>query len=88
MALLLLTGGIAAEAARRLLATAPASAAAVPGVTVTVVAAIGIAVNLSTALLFVSGRGAAINVRAAFAHALSAAVVAARGIAAWSRPAC
>ncbi len=70
--LLVITGAVAAEAARRLFAPeAPA------GVTVMIVAAAGILVNGATAALFASGRKGDLNVRSAFAHMLSDAVVAA-----------
>jgi cobalt-zinc-cadmium efflux system protein len=70
--LLVITGAVAAEAARRLFAPeAPA------GVTVMIVAAAGILVNGATAALFASGRKGDLNVRGAFAHMLSDALVAA-----------
>ncbi len=49
----------------------------IQGVPVMVVAAIGIAVNLATALLFVRGRKGDLNVRAAFLHMAADAVVSA-----------
>jgi cobalt-zinc-cadmium efflux system protein len=75
--LLVAIGGIAWEAIRRLAAPEP-----VVGGTVIVVAAIGIAINGITALLFASGRKGDLNIRAAFLHmaadaAVSAGVVAA-----------
>jgi cobalt-zinc-cadmium efflux system protein len=70
--LLVITGAVAAEAARRLFAPeAPA------GVTVMIVAAAGILVNGVTAALFASGRKGDLNVRSAFTHMLSDAMVAA-----------
>ncbi len=72
MTLLLVTGAIAAGAISRLFAPAP-----VVGLTVVVVAAIGIAINGGTALLFMSGRKDDLNVRAAFAHMATDALVAA-----------
>jgi cobalt-zinc-cadmium efflux system protein len=70
--LLVITGAVAAEAARRLFAPeAPA------GLTVMIVAAAGILVNGATAALFASGRKGDLNVRSAFAHMLSDAMVAA-----------
>jgi len=69
--LLLITGGIAWEAIRRLLAPEP-----VAGVTVMVVAAAGILVNALTAWLFVSGRKEDLNIRAAFLHMAGDALVA------------
>ena len=69
--LLVITGAVAAEAARRLFAPeAPA------GVTVMIVAAAGILVNGATAALFASGRKGDLNVRSAFAHMISDALVA------------
>ena len=70
--LLVVTGGIAAEAIRRLFEPAPTA-----GRIVLVVAAIGIAVNGATALLFMSGRKSDLNLRAAFAHMATDALVAA-----------
>jgi cobalt-zinc-cadmium efflux system protein len=70
--LLVITGAVAAEAARRLFAPeAPA------GVTVMIVAAAGILVNGVTAALFASGRKGDLNVRGAFTHMVSDAMVAA-----------
>jgi cobalt-zinc-cadmium efflux system protein len=70
--LTLVTGAIAWEAVLRL-----AHPAAVEGRTVMAVAAVGIAVNLATALLFMSGRKNDLNVRAAFAHMAGDAAIAA-----------
>ncbi len=72
MLLLVVTGGIAWEAVRRLLHPDP-----VAGRIVMVVAAIGIAVNGATALLFMSGRKDDLNIRAAFLHMASDAATAA-----------
>ena len=75
--LLLVTGGIAWEAVLRLIAPG------VPGGgVIMVVAAVGIAVNVGTALLFMSGRKGDLNVRAAFTHMLADAAVAAGTVAA------
>jgi cobalt-zinc-cadmium efflux system protein len=63
MLLLVTVGAIAVEGVRRLLHPEP-----VAGVTVMVVAALGIAVNGLTAWLFASGRKGDINLRAAFLH--------------------
>ncbi|HEV2302089.1 MAG TPA: cation diffusion facilitator family transporter [Stellaceae bacterium] len=61
--LLVVTGGIAWEALRRLVEPEPVAS------TVMVwVAAIGILVNGATALLFASGRGRDLNLRSAFVH--------------------
>ncbi|HVH80895.1 MAG TPA: cation diffusion facilitator family transporter, partial [Stellaceae bacterium] len=68
--LLLVTGGIAWEAIRRL-----ADPMAVAGGTVAVVAAIGIIINGVTALLFASGRGSDLNLRSAFLHMAADALV-------------
>jgi cobalt-zinc-cadmium efflux system protein len=70
--LTLVTGAIAWEAVMRL-----RHPATVEGKTVMAVAAVGIAVNLVTALLFMSGRKGDLNVRAAFAHMLGDAAIAA-----------
>lgn len=68
-------GAIAVEAARRLTDPQP-----VPGVTVMIVAGIGIGVNAFTAWLFMRGKDGDINIRGAWLHmvadaAISAAVV-------------
>ena len=80
--LLVALGAIVLEAAERLNDPQPTA-----GLTVSAVAAIGIAVNLGTALLFARGRKGDVNVRAAFLHmagdaAVSAGVVVA-GIVIW-----
>jgi cobalt-zinc-cadmium efflux system protein len=72
MLLLVALGAIAWEAVRRLSDPQP-----VASTTVMIVAAVGIAVNGITAWLFARGRKGDINVRAAFAHMLSDAVVSA-----------
>jgi cobalt-zinc-cadmium efflux system protein len=69
--LLIVTGGIMWEAARRLMAPELPG-----GVTIMVVAAIGIAVNGGTALLFMAGRKDDLNLRGAFAHMAADALVA------------
>ena len=68
--LLLATGAITWEAAQRFTHPEP-----VAGVTVIVVAALGIAVNAGTALLFLSGRKADLNIRGAFLHMAADAIV-------------
>jgi cobalt-zinc-cadmium efflux system protein len=68
--LLVVTGGIAWEALRRLGHPLPTE-----GGIVAVVAAIGIVVNGVTALLFASGRGRDLNLRSAFMHMAADAVV-------------
>lgn len=81
--LLLALGAIGWEAVQRLLTLAgPGTPPAVQGVTVIVVAAIGIAVNGVTALLFASGSrsskdGGDLNIRGAFLHMLTDALVSA-----------
>jgi cobalt-zinc-cadmium efflux system protein len=69
--LLVITGGIAWEAIRRLQSPEPLS-----GTTVVVVAAIGVVINGSAALLFMAGRRGDLNIRAAFLHLASDAAVA------------
>lgn len=70
--LTLVTGAIAWEAVTRLAQPTP-----VQGGTVMAVAAVGVVVNLVTALLFMSGRKDDLNVRAAFAHMAGDAAIAA-----------
>jgi len=70
--LTLVTGAIAWEALLRL-----AHPAATEGGVVMAVAAVGIVVNLATALLFMTGRKDDLNVRAAFAHMAGDAAIAA-----------
>jgi cobalt-zinc-cadmium efflux system protein len=78
--LLVVTGAIAVEAIRRFIEPQP-----VAGKLVMIVAAIGIALNTATALLFLRGRDGDLNVHGAFLHmasdaAVSAGVVIAGGI--------
>ena len=68
--LLLATGGIAWEAIQRFTNPQP-----VAGTAVIIVAAIGIAVNTATALLFLSGRKGDLNIRGAFLHMAADAAV-------------
>jgi cobalt-zinc-cadmium efflux system protein len=70
MLLLLTVGAIAVEGVRRLF-----EPSAVAGVTIMVVAAAGIVVNGVTAWLFASGRKGDINLRGAFLHMASDALV-------------
>lgn len=70
--LLVACGGIAAEAIRRF-----GHAPVVEGRTVMAVAAVGIFVNLGTALLFARGRRRDINIRGAFLHMAADAAVSA-----------
>ncbi len=69
--LLVITGGIAWEAIRRLQSPEPLS-----GMIVVIVAAVGVVINGSTALLFMAGRRDDLNIRAAFLHLASDAAVA------------
>jgi cobalt-zinc-cadmium efflux system protein len=70
--LLVVTGGIAWAAILRLAHPEPSA-----GAVVMVVAAAGVGVNGATAWMFASGRRGDVNVRAAFAHMASDALVAA-----------
>ncbi len=72
MFLLLTAGAISWEAVLRLSHPAP-----VAGKTVMIVAAIGVLINSVTALLFASGRKGDINLRGAFIHMASDALIAA-----------
>ena len=82
--LMIALGAIALEAVQRLADPQP-----VMGRTVMIVAAIGIVINLATAMLFARGRKGDINIRGAFLHmagdaAVSAAVVIAGGLILWT----
>jgi cobalt-zinc-cadmium efflux system protein len=84
LVLLVAVGAIALEAFRRLSDPQPIEAGPVM-----IVATIGIAVNLGTAMLFASGRKGDVNVRGAFLHmaadaAVSAGVVIAGALYLWS----
>lgn len=68
--LLVVTGGIAWEAAQRF-----AKPSAIEEGIVIGVAAIGIAINTGTALMFMSGRKGDLNIRAAFLHMVADAMV-------------
>ena len=68
--LLVVTGGIAWEAVLRF--SQPSD---VEGMTVIVVAAFGVAINLGTALLFMAGRKGDLNVRGAFTHMAADAAI-------------
>jgi cobalt-zinc-cadmium efflux system protein len=82
MLLLIATGAIAWAAVLRLMHPEPSA-----GVTVMVVAAVGVVINALTAWMFASGRKDDVNLRAAFTHmaadALVAAGVVAAGAAIW-----
>ncbi len=69
--LLVVTGGIAWEGIRRLMHPEPSG-----GTVIMVVAAIGIVINGVTALLFMSGRKGDLNIKGAFMHMASDALVA------------
>jgi cobalt-zinc-cadmium efflux system protein len=68
--LLVVTGGIAWEAIRRLQSPEPTA-----GLIIIVVAAIGVLINGCTALLFLSGRKPDLNINGAFLHMASDALV-------------
>lgn len=70
--LLIAIGAILFETVHRLLAPAP-----VQGMTMIVVASIGIAINTATALMFMRGREHDINIRGAFLHMAADALVSA-----------
>jgi cobalt-zinc-cadmium efflux system protein len=69
--LLVVTGGIAWAAILKLTHPSPAG-----GLTMVAVASVGVLVNGLTALMFASGRKGDINIRAAFAHMASDALIA------------
>ncbi len=71
LVLLVVTGGIAWEGIRRLIDPEPTA-----GATIMIVAAVGIAVNGITAYLFMSGRKSDLNIKGAFLHMASDALVA------------
>lgn len=73
--LLVAMGALVWEAAGRLIST-PAMAQA-QGVTIMVVAGVGIFINTATALLFMRGRESDLNIRAAFMHMAADALVSA-----------
>lgn len=72
LVLMLAAGAIALEAVRRFADPQP-----VAGATVMLVAGVGIAINLGTALLFLRGRKHDINIRGAFLHMAADAAVSA-----------
>ncbi|MDB5482145.1 MAG: czcD [Caulobacteraceae bacterium] len=69
--LLVVTGGIAWAAILKLMHPSPAG-----GLTMIAVASVGVVVNGVTAMMFASGRKGDINIRAAFAHMASDALIA------------
>ena len=81
--LLVAMGSLAWEAVNRLQSPVP-----IEGVTIMVVAGVGIVINTATALLFMRGRKSDLNIRGAFLHMaadalVSAGVVVAGGLALW-----
>jgi cobalt-zinc-cadmium efflux system protein len=70
--LLLSLGAIGYEALHRLMDPVP-----LPGRTISIVAAIGIGINALTALLFLRSKDSDLNIRSAFLHLLSDAIVSA-----------
>ena len=83
MLLLVAMGSLAWEALHRLQSPEP-----IEGVTIMVVAGIGIVVNTATALLFMRGRESDLNIRGAFLHMaadalVSAGVMVSGGLALW-----
>jgi cobalt-zinc-cadmium efflux system protein len=70
MLLLVAVGGICWEAVRRLASPLPP-----PGTTVVWIAAVGIAINTATALLFLRGGKRDVNIRGAFLHMAADAAV-------------
>src|ERR1022692_2807109 len=70
--LLVSIGAIGYEAVHKLFAPAP-----LPGKTISIVAAIGIVINTITALLFFRNKESDLNVKSAFMHLLSDAIVSA-----------
>lgn len=70
VALLVVIGGIGWEAVRRLQSPEPLA-----GITVIIVAVIGVIINGSTALMFMSGRKSDLNIRGAFLHMAADAAV-------------
>jgi cobalt-zinc-cadmium efflux system protein len=69
--LLVVTGGVLWESIRRMMAPEP-----VGGLTVIVVALVGVAINGLSALLFMAGRKGDLNIRSAFLHLASDAALA------------
>lgn len=70
--LLLSLGAIGWEAVQRLMTPEP-----LPGKTISIVAGIGIAVNALTALLFLRNKDSDLNIKSAFLHLMSDAIVSA-----------
>ena len=70
--LLLSIGAISYEALHRMLAPEP-----IPGKTISIVAGVGIIINTITALLFLRSKESDLNIKSAFMHLLSDAIVSA-----------
>lgn len=70
LTLLLVMGGIAWEAISRLFNPTP-----IPGMTIMMVALVGVIINTATALLFMSGRDHDLNIRGAFLHMSADALI-------------
>ncbi|EAZ88839.1 cation diffusion facilitator family transporter [Crocosphaera chwakensis] len=70
LTLLLVMGGIAWEAISRLFNPTP-----IPGMTIMMVALVGVIINTITALLFMSGRDQDLNIRGAFLHMSADALI-------------
>ena len=84
VALLIITGALSWEAIRRLVDPQPAA-----GLTIMIVAGVGIVINGATALMFMRGRKQDLNLRGAFTHMaadalLAAGVVVAGGLILWT----
>ena len=73
--LLVAMGGLAWEAIGRLVSSQPVVEA--QGITIMVVASVGIVINTATALLFMRGRDSDLNIRGAFMHMAADALVSA-----------
>lgn len=70
LTLLLVMGGITWEAISRLFNPTP-----IPGITIIIVALVGVIINTITALLFMSGRHQDLNIRGAFLHMSADALI-------------
>ena len=79
--LLMAIGALAWEAIGRLLSTQ--AAVQDQGVTIMLVAGVGIVINTATALLFMRGREGDLNIRAAFVHMAADALVSAGVVTLW-----
>ena len=70
MLLLVAVGAIATEAVRRI-----GDPPAAPGLTILIVAAVGVVINFGTAMLFFGGRHGDVNIRGAYLHMIADAAV-------------